>query len=153
MWNCYGAAETGTVCVASPEDLAARPGTVGRPLPGVRVTGRADGLLEVRSPMAGRPYTLDRGRVEDGLVFVTGRGDGRVVSGGVVVDPHRIRATLEASPGVRSVRLTRVHERGLVRFDAHVDATPGTDPEALRDGVRAALGDAHVPRRVTTSAQ
>lgn len=64
--NAYGATEVGTVCLADEAARALAPGTVGRPLPGVRIRvldahgvvlprGEA-GLLEIRSPPgAGAP--------------------------------------------------------------------------------------------------
>lgn len=73
VWNSYGTTETGSLTLATPDDLARHPRTVGRPLPGVRLTPRPDGLLEAWSPLAGRAYALDRGRVVDGLVFLEGR--------------------------------------------------------------------------------
>lgn len=74
VWSCYGSTETGTVTVASPDDLSLAPTTVGRPIPGVRVRAD-DGVLAIRSPLGGRRWhRLDRGHVRaDGLVFLDGR--------------------------------------------------------------------------------
>ncbi|WP_430592654.1 AMP-binding protein [Humidisolicoccus flavus] len=76
--NCYGTAETGTVAVAVPELLAKFPGTVGVPLPGVDVgivgnRGRADGEGRIWIRALGTSViTDDRGRWEDGRLYITG---------------------------------------------------------------------------------
>lgn len=81
VMNCYGTTETGTVTAASPGELAARPGTVGRPLGGVDVgivgaRGQDDavGRLWVRAG-GSTIITGDLGRREDGYFWVTGRAD------------------------------------------------------------------------------
>ncbi|WP_203567639.1 AMP-binding protein [Aestuariimicrobium ganziense] len=73
VWNCYGMTETGTVCVATPDDRALDPHGVGRPLAGVTIR-EVDGLLHVSSPQAGRTVAGDLGKdTGDGRVVVEGR--------------------------------------------------------------------------------
>ncbi|GAB3696893.1 AMP-binding protein [Mariniluteicoccus flavus] len=151
VWNCYGSTETGTVCVADPGQLRAHPGTVGRPLPGVRLVARGDGLLEVRAPLADGPVALDRGHLAHGLAFVTGRADGHLVSGGELVDVAALEALLHRMPGVRAVMLDPVDVGGLRRFDVTLVVDPGTalTPDHVRELARDTFGRAHVPRTVT----
>lgn len=159
--NAYGATETGTVCVADEAARATAPGTVGRPLPGVRIRvvdeqGRplprgAEGRLEVRRG-AGRPFRADRGRIDAaGFVHVTGRADGLRVSGGETVDPSALHAWLAGQPGVARVGLAdepdeRFGSRPVVRLLVAPEAS--LDPEALRTRIAADLGPALVPARI-----
>lgn len=76
--SAYGTVQTGTVAVATPEVLAAHPGTVGHRLPGCdfgivghRGRGDATGLLWVRGAHA-TVITEDRGRVAEGRLTLTG---------------------------------------------------------------------------------
>lgn len=79
VMNCYGTTETGTVTVASPEEVRERPGTVGRALNGVDVgiVGArggedADGRIWVRAG-GSTIVTGDFGRRRDGYYWITGR--------------------------------------------------------------------------------
>ena len=73
VYDAYGSTETGTVCVASPDERRRFAGAVGRPLAGVRIR-ELDGGLEIRSPMLGRgTFRGDRGRIRDGIVIYTGK--------------------------------------------------------------------------------
>ena len=142
VWDAYGATETGPVSLATPVDVAA--GTVGRPLPGVTVRER-DGVLQVTTA-AMRQFLGDRGRIDDaGRLVLTGRADERVVSGGEVVNPERLREWLERLPGVRSARVAVVPDD---RFGHRLTATVvggSLDPAAVRARIREDLGPAHVP--------
>lgn len=122
----YGLTETlGQVCSASPAERSNRPMTVGRPLAGVQVTIADDGgepvpagtlgniYLEGPSIAAGNPTaaawrasydTRDLGyRDEDGFLWVEGRADDAIITGGVVVHPATVVHTLEAHPAVAAV--------------------------------------------------
>lgn len=148
VYDAYGASETGTLTLASPSDRRRAPGTVGRPLPGVRISEK-DGRLEVRSPMARKPFAGDRGYIRDGLVFVTGRADGARVSGGVVTSANAVRHWLEAQPGVVSAKLSeRPDPRFGTRLEATITADRELDTTALREELRRALGSAATPRSI-----
>jgi acyl-CoA synthetase (AMP-forming)/AMP-acid ligase II len=76
--NAYGTTETGTVTVASPDEVVDHPGTVGSAIPGTeagivgRRSGDAEGRVWVRG--AGRTViTDDRGRMRDGRLTILGR--------------------------------------------------------------------------------
>ncbi len=115
----YGATETTSqVATATPGDVAADAGTVGRPLPGVEVRIAGDGEILVRGPTLALGYvgatglvslvdeegwyrTGDVGRLDpDGRLRVTGRRSDRIVSGGVTVDAHEVEEALRAHPSV-----------------------------------------------------
>ncbi len=143
VWDAYGATETGPISLGTPPDVVA--GTVGRPLPGVRVRAES-GVLVVRTPATAREFRGDRGIVDrQGRLVLSGRNDGRVVSGGEVVDPERLRRWLATQPGVQTVAVRSVPDpRFGTRLAAQLTGQVG-DVASLRERIRAELGPAHVP--------
>jgi acyl-CoA synthetase (AMP-forming)/AMP-acid ligase II len=118
VWEFYGSTEAQfTVC--SPEDWLAHPGSVGRARPGRRMETDAGGQLWCAVPpwarfeywrapektaaaWRGDLVTVgDLGRVdEDGTVWLDGRREDLVISGGVNVYPAEVEAVLDAHPAV-----------------------------------------------------
>ncbi len=118
----YGMTET--VMITSNPRGGERPGTVGRPLPGVDVRlgeGTPDGVgpVEVRGPSVFSGYwrrpelsateftpdgwfrTGDLGRFDaDGYLHLVGRSKDLVITGGLNVYPKEVEAVLDALPGV-----------------------------------------------------
>lgn len=171
LW-AYGATEfAGSVC-AWTLDLYHRhgtekPGSVGRPLPGVRVrivdpdsgtevaTGSI-GYLEASVEVIGPDWvrTTDLASVDgDGFVTVHGRGDGAINRGGFKILPDSVRRVLISHPAVREACVVGVPDRrlGEVPFAA-VELRRGAGiptEDELKDLVRAALPSHHVPVAVT----
>lgn len=147
--DAYGSTETGTVTLATPSDRRRSPGTVGHPLPGVRIREQ-HGRLVISSPMLGRgTFAADAGFIRDGLVHVTGRADGARVTGGVTTDPAMLRTWLLAREDVSGADVASVpDERFGSRLAVVVDATGPLDPESLRRQIRSELGAAAVPVRI-----
>lgn len=150
VYDAYGSTETGTVCLASPGMRHRAPGTVGRPLAGVRISEH-DGRLSIISPMsAGVPFEGDRGYLDGNLVHVTGRADGRRVTGGVTTSPDAVRGWLLDHEAVTAVEVEEVPDaRFGTRLSVMVMSTRPLDGEALRAGLAADLGGAAAPRRIT----
>ncbi|CCG05428.1 class I adenylate-forming enzyme family protein [Blastococcus saxobsidens] len=118
VWEFYGSTEAQfTVC--SPEDWLAHPGSVGRARPGRRLETDERGQLWCAVPRwarfeywrapektaaawrGDRVTVGDLGRVDDdGLVWLDGRREDLVISGGVNVYPAEVEAVLDAHPGV-----------------------------------------------------
>ncbi len=118
VWEFYGSTEAQfTVC--SPEDWLAHPGSVGRARPGRRLEADARGQLWCAVPCwarfeywrapektaaawrGDRVTVGDLGRVDDdGTVWLDGRREDLVISGGVNVYPAEVEAVLGAHPGV-----------------------------------------------------
>ncbi|MDB4932545.1 MAG: O-succinylbenzoic acid--CoA ligase [Myxococcaceae bacterium] len=128
LYNFYGATETGLVTVATPDDLRALPGTIGRALHGVSVrllddagaavaTGEV-GELYARSSMLVEGYHGDEAATRsslrdghfsvgdlatvdaDGRYMIVGRRRDMVITGGVNVYPAEVEAILDAHPAV-----------------------------------------------------
>lgn len=118
VWEFYGSTEAQfTVC--SPEDWLAHPGSVGRARPGRRLETDERGQLWCAVPRwarfeywrapektaaawRGDLVTVgDLGRVDDdGVVWLDGRREDLVISGGVNVYPAEVEAVLDAHPDV-----------------------------------------------------
>ena len=134
VYNFYGATETGWVTVASPEDLRAAPGTAGRPpwhttvkilKDGQEVPQGETGTIYVGNDMPFGGYTdgnskdfiddlMSTGDLgnfdEDGRLFVSGRDDDMVISGGENVFPRELEDALIEHDDITDVVVTGVDD-------------------------------------------
>ena len=176
VYNSYNATEAGLISTATPADLRLAPDTAGRPLTGTSVRLLDDADREVPTGEVGRivvasnsgfdGYTSsdtkafadghmvsgDVGRVDErGLLFVVGRDDEMIVSGGENVYPLEVEQVIGAHPAVREVAVIGVDDPKFgQRLAAYVVRAPQTivGAEALRDHVREQLAGFKVPRDV-----
>jgi long-chain acyl-CoA synthetase len=128
VWEFYGSTE-GQFTACSPDDWRARPGTVGRARPGRRLRVDDDGHIWCRVPeharfaywrdpaktadaWQGDEFTVsDLGRLDpDGYLYLDGRRDDLVISGGVNVYPLEVEQTLATLPGVEDVAVFGVDD-------------------------------------------
>ena len=178
LHNMYGSTEVAAATVATPEDLRAAPGTAGRPLPGVevRLYDDADQLVEepgvdgrifVGSSLRFDGYTggetkpviddlLASGDIghwdDDGRLFVGGRDDDMIVSGGENLYPREIEDLLADHEAVLEVAVVGVDDdefgKRLAAFVV-LDDGASLDEEAVKAYVKANLANYKVPRTVT----
>jgi acyl-CoA synthetase (AMP-forming)/AMP-acid ligase II len=174
IYNSYNATEAGLITTAVPADLRAAPDTAGRPVAGTEIRVLDDegndvapgevGRIAVASGVLFEGYTsgdtkqfLDRymisgdlGRLDgNGRLYVVGRDDDMIVSGGENVYPSEVEKTLVGHPEVRECAVIGVDDdqfgQRLAAFVVPVDgATPAED--GLRDYVRTQLASFKVPR-------
>jgi malonyl-CoA/methylmalonyl-CoA synthetase len=168
----YGMSET-LMTISNPYDGERRPGTVGRPLPGVelRIVG-ADGgdvppgetgELLVRGPAVFAGYwrrpeataaafrdgwfrTGDLGEcARDGYVTLRGRASDLVISGGFNVYPREIEEVRLEQPGVREAAVVGIPDdrRGEVPVAGYVGDAA---PAALEAACRLLLASFKLPR-------
>jgi acyl-CoA synthetase (AMP-forming)/AMP-acid ligase II/NAD(P)-dependent dehydrogenase (short-subunit alcohol dehydrogenase family) len=169
LYNLYGSSEAGVVALATPKMLAAAPGSVGLPLPGhaVRVVDNAGkgvaagsvGRIHVRGPLVLRTGadgwldTGDLGQVDaQGHLFVCGRSDEMLISGGENVYPAQVEACLLTHPAISEAAVTVVEDPEFgQRLHAFVVLRPNETetPESLRTWLSARLERFQIPRRVT----
>ena len=134
----YGLTEAcSQVCTLGPEEARERAGSAGRPLDGTEVRIEDDEIL-VRGPTVapglvaadGWLHTGDLGRLdEDGYLWVEGRRDDLIVSGGENVRPERVEAALREHPAVADVgrrRRSRIASGGR-------PSSPSWSPTGQRD--------------------
>src|SRR6185295_4675722 len=176
LFNLYGSTEVAWATIATPKDLREAPGTAGRPPRGTVVKlldedGRevapgATGRIFVGNEMAMDGYTGGGGKqvVEglmssgdvghfdaDGRLFVAGRDDEMIVSGGENVFPREIEDLLAGHEAVCEVAVLGVEDEEFgQRLRAFVVLESGHDASAdeLQDHVKANLARYKVPREV-----
>ena len=176
LYNLYGSTEVAWATIATPEDLREAPGTAGRPPRGtkVRIVDQDDndvepgktGRLFVGNEMAFEGYTggggkdvldglLSSGDVghfdEEGRLFIDGRDDEMIVSGGENVFPREVEDLLSDHDDVKEVAVIGVDDEEYgQRLKAFVVACDGKEPsqEDLKKHVKSNLANYKVPREI-----
>ncbi|WP_153339169.1 AMP-binding protein [Nocardia aurantia] len=177
LYNVYGSTEVSWATVATPSDLRTAPLTAGRPPLGTRIavldsaratlpigaTGRIyvgnhmlfDGYVNSTPPEEadGMLDTGDLGYIDaDGRLYIAGRDDEMIISGGENVFPRPVEEALSYLPQVTDVAVVGVPDREfgqrLAAFVVKRDGF-GLDPDMIRTYVRHRLGRFSVPRDVT----
>lgn len=176
VYNSYNATEAGQISIATPADLRHAPDTAGRPVTGTTVrlvddegrdvpvgeVGRIllrgasefDGYTtgDTKDSLDGYMVSGDVGRLdEDGRLYVVGRDDDMIVSGGENVYPVEVERAIGELADVREVVVVGVDDEAFgQRLAAYVVPTqPGAlDPDAVRAHVKARLAGYKVPRDV-----
>ncbi|MTJ63052.1 AMP-binding protein, partial [Nocardia seriolae] len=177
LFNGYASTETGAGTFATPADLRAAPGTVGRPPTGIvdirivdrdgrelptGVTGRIinknpsmfHGYSDGRSKEMVGKY-MDSGDLghfdTEGRLFVDGRSDDMIVSGGENVFPQEVEEALLAHPAVADAGAVGVPDDEFgQRLAAAVvlEAGARTTTQALQQHIKATLANYKVPRDI-----
>jgi acyl-CoA synthetase (AMP-forming)/AMP-acid ligase II len=176
VFNLYGSTETGFAGLASPADLRAAPGTVGRAPHGVTVKILDDDRREVPAGTTGHVFigggmlfegysgggskevfdglmnSGDLGHVDsEGRLFIDGREDDMIVSGGENVFPLEVADVLARHEAVADVAVFGVEDEKFgQRLRAYVVKAGGSDPseDELKDHVKTNLERYKVPRDV-----
>ena len=178
VYNLYGSTEVAYATVATPEDLRAAPGTAGRPPRGHRRPalrrGRAArcrtgevGRIFVGNEMSFEGYTggggkeaidglLSSGDVghfdSDGRLFIDGRDDEMIVSGGENVFPREVEDLLADHDGVVEVAVIGVEDEEFgQRLKAFVVARrrrPRSPRTSCKAHVKANLASYKAPREI-----
>jgi len=176
IYNLYGSTEVAYATVATPEDLRAAPGTAGRPPRGtaVRLYDEAGhevpkgevGRIFVGNEMSFEGYTggggkevidglLSSGDVghfdADGRLFIDGRDDEMIVSGGENVFPREVEDLLADHDAVVEVAVIGVEDeefgqrlKAFVVLAAEADASE----DELRSHIKANLAAYKAPREI-----
>ncbi|MDQ6811717.1 MAG: acyl-CoA synthetase [Actinomycetota bacterium] len=176
LYNLYGSTEVAWATIATPEDLRAAPGTAGRPPMGTVVKLLDQGGHEVKAGENGRIFvanemmfdgytgggnkemvnglmsTGDVGRFDAaGRLFVDGRDDEMIVSGGENVFPREVEDLLSDHAQIEEAAVVGVPDEQFgQRLRAFVVARAGAQlsEEAVKDYVKANLANYKVPREV-----
>ena len=176
LYSLYGSTEVAAVALADPSDLRAASDTAGPVLPGIEVRlldaegrdvdGAGPGRIFVRSGMAFDGYTDggtkevvdgfmctgDVGRFDaEGRLYVVGREDDMIISGGENVQPREVETVVLSHPDVVDAVVLGVPDPEFgQRLVAHVVPADGrhVEPEQVRAWVRENLAGYKVPREV-----
>jgi acyl-CoA synthetase (AMP-forming)/AMP-acid ligase II len=175
VYNLYGSTEVAYATVASPADLREAPGTAGRLLlgttiklvdnDGAPVAEGEVGRIFVGNPLLFTGYTggEDKDRLGDlvasgdvgrfdaqGRLFIEGRDDEMIVSGGENVFPAEVEELLSEHPAVREAAVVGVaDERMGQRLIAYVVRGSGSVTEdELKSLVKDKLARHKAPRNV-----
>lgn len=181
VYNLYGSTEMAFASIATPRDLQRHPATVGPVMRGVRVKIMDDAGSEVPRGEVGRifvgntfpfeGYTGGGGKCiidglmssgdvgyldHDGLLYVSGRDDDMIISGGENVFPAEVEDLLSGHPDVVEATAVGVEDSQWgERLRAFVVARPGVGltEDAVKDYVRHHLARYKVPREVVFLAE
>ena len=176
VYNLYGSTEVAYATVATPEDLRAAPGTAGRPPRGttVRLYDEAGqqvpqgevGRIFVGNEMSFEGYTGgggkeaidgllcsgDVGHIDaEGRLFIDGRDDEMIVSGGENVFPREVEDLLADHAAVVEVAVIGVEDEEFgQRLKAFVvtAAEGGVSEDELKAHIKANLASYKAPREI-----
>jgi acyl-CoA synthetase (AMP-forming)/AMP-acid ligase II len=174
LYNLYGSTEVAWVAIAGPRDLRDAPGTAGRAPrgTGLEILGDDDrpvptgesGRIFVRNSMLFEGYTGggskdmvrgmmstgDVGRLDDrGRLFVEGRDDDMIVSGGENVFPQEVEETLAKHPDVADAAVLGVDdEKWGQALKAFVVTKGSVSEAALKQHVKENLAGYKVPQEI-----
>jgi fatty-acyl-CoA synthase len=183
LYNTYGSTEVSLATIAGPDELARQPSTAGRVVVGsvVRIvddegrdvppgeTGRifvgndagfdgyTDGANKER--LGGLVSTGDVGHMSDGLLFVDGRDDDMIVSGGENVFPGEVEECIASMVGVVEAAVVGIDDddygQRLAAFVVRESTARArkVTKQAVREHVRSHLARYKVPRDVTFVAE
>ncbi len=169
VYNFYGATETGWVTIASPTDLREAPGTAGVPpfrttvkildADGREVPRGETGVIHVGNDMPFGGYTdgntksfsdglMSTGDLghfdENGRLFVSGRDDDMIISGGENVFPRELEDVLIDHPDIADVVVAGIDDPAFgQRLAAYVVVREGS---SLTEEDVAAYAKEHVAR-------
>ena len=176
LYNLYGSTEVAWATIATPEDMRAAPGTAGRPPRGtvIRIVDEdgndvppgETGRIFIGNRLAFEGYTgggdkehlgdlLSSGDVghfdEEGRLFIDGRDDEMIVSGGENVFPREVEDLLADHDAVADAAAIGVDDEQFgQRLRAFVVKADGADTseDELKDYVKANLARYKVPREI-----
>jgi acyl-CoA synthetase (AMP-forming)/AMP-acid ligase II len=183
IYNNYNATEAGMIATATPQDLRAAPDTAGRPTGGTEIRILDQEFEELRTGEVGTIYVHNdtqfdgytegsTGKGKDfhagfmssgdvgyldtaGRLFVVGRDDEMIVSGGENVYPIEVEKTLTAHPDVAEAAVIGVDDEqygqrlaAFVVLEPGASSDKGATVDTLKQHVRENLANYKVPREI-----
>ena len=176
LYNLYGSTEVAWATIATPEDMRAAPGTAGRPPRGtvIRIVGEEandlppgeTGRIFIGNQLAFEGYTgggdkehlgdlLASGDVghfdDEGRLFIDGRDDEMIVSGGENVFPREVEDLLSDHEGVVEAAAIGVEDEEFgqrLRVFVVKEDDSETSEEDLKNHVKSNLARYKVPREI-----
>ncbi len=161
--NFYGASECGGIAFDSTATPRADAGFVGRPMKNVHLTKNENGFLEVCGGAVGETYwpeadenlkdgcyrSSDLVEIEDGNVFLRGRGSDQINVAGRKISPETIERILQTHSQVRECLVFGMESNDAERADTIVACVVGKSPiqsETLKQFLLGKIPAWQVPR-------
>jgi acyl-CoA synthetase (AMP-forming)/AMP-acid ligase II len=174
LYNLYGSTEVAWATIATPKDLREAPGTAGKPPRGTIVKIYDDEGQEVETGDTGRIFvgndlqfegytgggnkdvidglmsSGDVGHFDDaGRLFVDGRDDDMIVSGGENVFPQEVEELLEGHDNIKEAAVFGVDDEKFgQRLKAVIVAKKKMSEDEVKKYVKSNLAGYKVPRDV-----
>ncbi|QQW35386.1 acyl-CoA ligase FadD12 [Mycobacterium marinum] len=180
IYNNYNATEAGMIATATPADLRAAPDTAGRPAEGTEIRILDQEFNEVPEGVVGSIFVCNDSQFDgytsgttkdfhagfmssgdvgyldrNGRLFVVGRDDEMIVSGGENVYPIEVEKTLATHPEVAEAAVIGVDDEqygqrlaAFVVLEPDADLDENAAPETLKQHVRDNLANYKVPREI-----
>jgi acyl-CoA synthetase (AMP-forming)/AMP-acid ligase II len=176
VYNFYGSTEVAQASIAQPDELRAVPGTAGRPPRGTTVKILDSNGKEVPAGVTGRIFVANDNQFDgytggggkeiinglmssgdvghfdkNGLLFVDGRDDDMIISGGENVFPREVEDLLTDHPAIHECAVIGVPDEEFgQRLKAFVAVLDGqkVDESDIKDYVKSHLARYKVPRDV-----
>ena len=164
LCSMYGTTEIGVVLANYPgaEDFTVKPGSLGKPLPGMKIEVRAPDGSACAPDVKGEIVLLRKGEWlptkdlgwidEDGYFYHAGRADDVIISAGWTMSAVEIEQTLLGHPSVQDVAVIGVPDelRGLVvkAFVVSNGAKDKAQVEELQRFTRDRLSQHEFPRQI-----
>lgn len=176
LYNLYGSTEVGIGALATPLELRRFPETVGKPVAGcpVRIYNkngrpvgpRVTGRIFVGGELTSQGYTGGGGKTvidrmtstgdmgyldESGRLYIVGREDDMIVSGGENVYPRALENALSRHPGIAENAVIGVPDEQFGRrLAAYVVPRPGGDVDepTLREFLKGKVSRFEQPRDI-----
>ncbi len=175
LYNVYGSTEVAAATLATPQDMRSAPGTAGRPVrgsivrlygeDGQRVPDGDTGRIFVGNALLFEGYTGgggkdtidglmatgDIGRFDEERLFVEGRDDEMIVSGGENVFPKEVEEALDRHEAVAEAAAIGVEDEKFgQRLRAFVVCSEGAQvsEQELKDHIKSNLARYKVPREI-----
>lgn len=167
LYNLYGTSEAGVCIMATPAQLAVAPNALGMPLPGVALSifdadgeavphGETGSICVHTAWAAGSARnkwvsTGDEGYMDRyGMVYLRGRVDDMIVSGGENVYPQVVEQALALHTDIADVAVVGVADADYGhRLHAFVTTRQPVCPDALRHWLKGKVARYEMPARIT----
>lgn len=167
LFNLYGTSEAGFSVIATPEELRKKPETIGRKIAGVdlkvfdenerEVAAGTIGKICIRSAWAiksGKSWieTGDLGfQDENGFLFLRGRNDEMIVSGGENVYPIELENILVKHADIQQVAVIGISDNEFgQRLKAFIVSKPETKPTEteIRNWLETRVARFQMPKQI-----
>ena len=152
VWNLYGTSEAGFCIMSTPTISAKDAGTIGKPIKGVK-TKIENGQLMIQAKWAFQKGewipTGDAAEIENEFIYLCGRIDDMIVSGGENVYPVNLKNALMELSEVRIAEVLPVDDDEYgQRFEVFLELNKEIETNSIMEYIKAKLARYEIPRKI-----